>query len=91
MLSKTTPTRIGPTPTAQSTYDALSVSDYMDHVVDNWITAYTQMQIQRALNEYINQSEAMFEGVETPEYRAAKAAFDAAYSEMLYRFNEYTA
>ena len=89
MLSKRIPQQIGAVPTAQTVYDALSVSDHMDHVVDNWIAAYTHLQIAKALSDYANRDLDVFSSFDTDEYKAAKTAFDKAYMEMLYRFNEY--
>lgn len=89
MLSKHTPTHIGSVPTAQTVYDALSVSEYMDHVVDAWISAYMTLQIEMKISAYVNRNKDIFESADTEDYKSAKAAFDAAYNEMLYRFNEH--
>lgn len=82
------PETIDPVPTAQTISDALSVSEYMDHVVDHWIGAHVNLRIAAALNKAANEGKDISEQVDTDDYKQAKAAFDVAYAEMLQRWNE---
>lgn len=78
-----------PVPTAQTIHDALSVSPYMDHVVDAWINAYTALRIAAAIHAYITRDMHPFDVEDGAELVAAHQAFDAIYAEMITRWREY--
>ena len=91
MLSQHPVNTIAIVPTAQSISDALAVSPYMDHVVDNWLGAYIEHKAADAVSAHINAGKDIFQQTDTPELLAAYDALVAAHREMLTRWSEYKA